>query len=288
VHDNTRLGIGGTILLSSIAVLCHVFGGQPEPADGAKALAAGGGVVGWMLTWLFAQVGAQWLAVILAAAGLALSLFIITKTPPNRIGARLRELYAYLFGAELPEPAARDKNATETQQFGSLTDLGFDPDDQTSMPWWRRGRKGGDKAFDTPVVEATDIIQPVEPPMNDLDLLDELMKAEEAVRRFSGEVPAVEPDSDRGLRSDGEADASRNPQPELQTPASPTARRPYRLPAASLLSPGTPPKARTPVNDEAIASITSVLAQFQVDAKVTGFTRGPSVTRYEVELGHGF
>ncbi|MCU1416489.1 MAG: segregation ATPase FtsK/SpoIIIE [Schumannella sp.] len=273
VHDNGRLGIGGAILLSSVSVLCHVFGGQPEPADGAKALAAGGGVIGWMLTWLFAQVGAQWLAVILAAAGLVLSLFIITKTPPNRIGARLRELYSYLFGAELPEPAPKNATATATSEFGSLSDLGFDPEDASSMPWWRRGPKRGEKAFDTPVVEATDRIEPIR---DDIDLLEELTRAEDAVKRFTGETPPIEPTY----------------QPELEVPAtaapatSPT-RRPYRLPAASVLAPGTPPKARTPANDEAIAAITSVLGQFQVDAKVTGFSRGPSVTRYEVELGHG-
>lgn len=275
VHDNTRLGIGGTILLSSVSVLCHVFGGQPEPADGAKALAAGGGVVGWMLTWLFAQIGAQWLAVILAAAGLALSLFIITKTPPNRIGARLRELYAYLFGAELPAPAPKNATGAVTGEFGSLTDFGFEPEDASSMPWWRRSRKGGEKAFDTPVVEETDVIQPVEP-VYDIDLLEELTRAEEAVKRFTGEVPDAP-----------QAEQAPTYAAELQTPAPATARRPYRLPAASLLAPGTPPKARTAANDEVIAAITSVLAQFQVDAKVTGFSRGPSVTRYEVELGHG-
>lgn len=281
VHDNGRLGIGGALLLSSLSVLCHVFGGQPEPADGAGALAAGGGVIGWMLSWPFASIGALWLAVILAAGLLVLSLFIITKTPPNRIGARLRELYAYLFGAELPERAPKQPSTAETTEFGSLSDLGFEPDDATSMPWWRRGRKGADKAFDTPVVGVTEVVQPPDPAF-DVDLLHELTRAEEAVKRFTGEV-----DPSRGSRGAVEDDASRDPVTEIQTPAEPAARRPYRLPAASVLESGTPPKARTAANDEVIAAITSVLAQFQVDAKVTGFSRGPSVTRYEVALGHG-
>ena len=59
----------------------------------------------------------------------------------------------------------------------------------------------------------------------------------------------------------------------------------YTLPPAALLKPGTAPKARTGANDTVVRALTEVLEQFDVDATVTGFTRGPTVTRYEIALG---
>jgi S-DNA-T family DNA segregation ATPase FtsK/SpoIIIE len=60
----------------------------------------------------------------------------------------------------------------------------------------------------------------------------------------------------------------------------------YVLPDPSVLRAGTVPKARTSANEQIVQSLTEVLRQFEIDATVTGYTRGPTVTRYEVELGN--
>ena len=61
----------------------------------------------------------------------------------------------------------------------------------------------------------------------------------------------------------------------------------YELPSIELLRSTPPTKGKTKANDQVVASLTEVFAQFEIDCEVTGFMRGPTVTRYEVELGSG-
>src|SRR6218665_2615437 len=117
VHDNTRIGIGLGLVLVAPAALCHIYGGRPAPTAGMVTLSRAGGICGWMvgqpLVLLLTPVGATTVTVVL----LLLSVLIITKTPPTRIPARMRELYAWLFGAP-PALVPTDADSVMITQSG--------------------------------------------------------------------------------------------------------------------------------------------------------------------------
>ncbi|HET8779881.1 MAG TPA: DNA translocase FtsK [Agromyces sp.] len=330
VHDNTRIGIGLGLLLVTVSALCHLFGGQPEPREGMAVLARAGGILGWMLAQplilLITEVGAAIVVIVL----LVLALLIITKTPPNRIPARFRELYAWLFGA--PEPAegeatdAAPKLSRRERRKAEQVELdGIDALDDAAahtglLPWWRRNESNReeDPAFEAPGVDGlTQVFGPesvegsFESPIEgvggavagayDPGVLGDLERAESALQRFTGDVPR----GGTGLRGDDagattvlpvfdQAGDGANEATDATAAAfagddvaASEPVRPYHLPAASTLAAGAPAKARSAANDDVVRQITAVLDQFQVDAKVTGFSRGPTVTQYEIELGPG-
>ncbi|WP_376768461.1 DNA translocase FtsK [Nocardioides pelophilus] len=61
----------------------------------------------------------------------------------------------------------------------------------------------------------------------------------------------------------------------------------YSLPTSDALKPGSPHRARSKASDAVVERLTQVFEEFSIDVQVTGYTRGPTVTRYEIELGTG-
>jgi len=309
VHDNRRIAIGLGLAVLSASGLSHVLGSQPKPSQGMVTLADAGGLLGWMVGAPLAAL-TLWVAVPVFVLLLALSALIVTKTPPGRILARLREAYGYLFGATPPDSEAEPAQPSGRAKRGQtpLFDVDeFESDERTdtgSLPWWRRNSSGREE--DPDYAQKGDAIDDLFGGDDEHDrdrAFDSALETDHATDVLGTDVLGTEvldgPSAEAGL-SGGAAPGAQSSDPAIAqlhdeaaatstfavAPA-PDAARPYLLPDQATLSPGEPSKARTQANDEIMAAIGEVLAQFKVDAQVTGFSRGPTVTQYEVELGPG-
>ena len=131
---------------------------------------------------------------------------------------------------------------------------------QTESKWWG-SKKEEPKAFETPLEiidePEVELLPELELPIEQDDEPDlDFFKAEEGI---------TEPIDIPALRE----------------------KKPYVLPGLGILAAGSPAKTASSVNNQVAAAIDAVFQEFDVDAKVSGFQRGPTVTRYEVELAPG-
>ena len=288
--ETVRASIGWTALLLGGAGLIHMAKGTPRPSDGEHAMREAGGFVGYTMSGPLAAAVTSWAAAALLALLAVYGLLLISGTPVHRIPERLAELRV-MFG-HAPSPRAEDDDGLEVDE---------DYEAGTGSVVRRARGQIARQIRLRPAIEAGEHTKPYDTPLLEQD------KKRGADPRAK---PGPRPDGSDGLIEAlgfGTHDAP-GPSPSA-APAEPAAHEPvdlrpsaplrnpeqlmltggdaiaYTLPPTALLRPGSAPKQRTRANDIVVAALSEVLEQFQVDAQVTGFSRGPTVTRYEIELG---
>jgi DNA segregation ATPase FtsK/SpoIIIE, S-DNA-T family len=294
-----RMVIGWSCLLLGGLGLVHIAAGTPQPSAGESAMRAGAGLIGFVVSAPLVAALTPWIAAPLLALVSGFGLLVITGTPVHRVPDRLAELRGFAQRGDLGPGDAGDDPAAEIE--GSAT----------TGPLGRGGRKrppaieAGEhhRPYDTPILgdgpggkaagtgrqRGAAVPQPADaaaPPAEDPDesLLDALGFGAAGAAAPAPHETVAAPEGaarpDAGLR-DAPTGVARGEQLTL----SGSAESSYILPPMALLKPGSAPKERTRANDMVVRALSEVLEQFEVDARVTGFKRGPTVTRYEIELG---
>lgn len=266
-----RVIIGTIALTFASCGIAHIADDIPNPPDGADGMRAAGGILGFLasspLESAVSIYGATALLLLLGLFGL----LVVTATPVNLIPHRLRQLRDLVLHRH-PDEAAADADArTSRRKAVDLSGRDGDEAFRQAAQLDEDGEAGprlrpGEKRPTAPGVLAP------KPGAQGIDATDP--QTHGASETKAGTKPDLVP-------------PPHSPVPVRTEQLSLGGDITYRLPDPAILTPGPPHKTRSATNDRVVESLTGVFDQFDIDAQVTGFTRGPTVTRYEVELGTG-
>lgn len=322
---NGRIVIGLSALVIGVLGQIHIGCGSPARSDGMQAIRDAGGLIGWGAATPLSSTMTDVLAVPLLVLLTVFGLLVVTATPVNAIPQRLRQLGVRLGLVREPEPEefGEDDERYEQQWRESLpvsrrrrrpAPEEYDPDAAEQEALSRRRGRPRRSAVPRPSMDrpmdAVDVAAAAAaaldgavlhgmPPSPIVADLTQGVSTGDREPTTPTPVPAARPQQEkpkadgpkRDKPSAGVLDMTKEPPPEprdlparaeqLQLAGDIT----YSLPALDLLERGGPGKVRSAANDAIVDALRKVFTEFKVDAAVTGFTRGPTVTRYVVELG---
>ncbi|MFF3500091.1 DNA translocase FtsK [Streptomyces sp. NPDC003247] len=318
---NGRIVIGLSALVIGVLGQVHVACGSPARSGGMQAIRDAGGLIGWgaatPLTYAMGEILAVPLLVLLTVFGL----LVVTATPVNAVPQRLRQLGVRLGLLRDPEADAygafEDDDARYDEQWRealparprrrSGAPQAYDPEGAEQEALSRRRGRPRRSAVPQPAMDRQpDAVDIAAAAAADLDgavlhgmppspvVADLTQGVSTGDREPTAPVPVPAPAArprQEKPRTGAVPDLTKSA-PEEPRDLPPRAEQlqlsgdiTYALPSLDLLTRGGPGKSRSAANDAIVASLTNVFTEFKVDAAVTGFTRGPTVTRYEVELG---
>ncbi len=279
-----RVVVGWTAVLLGVLGVVHVAHGTPQPGS-AAAMRAAGGWLGWIASAPLVAGVTAYVAVPLLLLLVGFGVLVLTATPLHAVPERLRTLEARLLRRPMEALA-------EPPDLLDLTD------DAAAQAPRRRSVAGAaavgrGRCRPTDDADGASTTEPYETPVLGSfppDQVDTIVLTRPGAGAAGAAVPSTSPHpAGSPLVAPG---ASAPPPPSVPIPArveqlALSGDITYHLPKPELLRPGAQHRARTKANDSVVEALTRVLDQFDIDAQVTGFSRGPTVTRYEVELGPG-
>ncbi len=265
-----RQVVGWSAFALGLLGIVQIAGGNPQPELGDTSdLRTAGGAIGYVVASLLLDLlRSEYVVMPLLALLSFFGMLIITATPLYQVPAKLAHTRDRLLGREVGEdPDATQAMPTVRGRRHQLHDDEIDPD-------------MGDPAYDSPVLADRELKKrrkkATPEPDTDTDAGIDLF----APTEVTPAVPDAPVDDHHDLEPPPHAPLpARVEQLELSGDIA------YVLPPNEVLKPGSPHKPRSKASDAVVDRLTQVLDEFGIDAQVTGYTRGPTVTRYEVELG---
>ena len=246
-----RQVIGWSALLLGLLGLINIARGLPR-TNHPERLRDAGGIIGYISSSLLTDLLSVYLAVPLLIMLLLFGVLVVVGIPMHQVVERMR----------VARDRVRKPLVIEGEVIGDRTQLGA----------------GG--PFDTPLVHS-----PGDPDRSTNGEADDDADDSEFGRRVTAGLPPDVTVHGTGANGEELEAPPHTPLPQRVEQLELSGDVQYLLPDSETLKKGSVHKARTDVSDRVVHRLTEVLRQFEIDAMVTGYSRGPTVTRYEVELG---
>jgi S-DNA-T family DNA segregation ATPase FtsK/SpoIIIE len=276
-ESRPRLILGAAMISLPALGLWHLWSGSPQaPGDRQQAAGFAGFAIGGPL----ADGLTAWIAAPLLFIGVLFGLLLVTGTTIREVPETVRAMFSTRGYSDDDYDDDYDDDDEYGDGYDDYDDEYADAETDPAAP-----DDFSDGYYDDPAMARDKQLWPSGSPMENYPLDAEVV----ADAPTLPEVPALPaaPAAEAKPKRKKPAPEKKPADDQETLSLDRVVEGPYALPPLDLLIAGDPPKLRSAANDRMMDAINSVLQQFKVDAAVTGCTRGPTVTRYEVELGPG-
>ena len=253
--------IGWSAIMLGLLGLINIARGLPRTNE-PERLRSAGGIIGYISSSLLSDLLTVYVAVPLLILLLLFGVLVVVGVPLHQIPDRVRAARARL----RRPPVVIEGEVVRALEHGGAQ--AYETPVIGDRPGHRRPRGAGDAPEAEPAPDSPDA--------------DGESASESRRMVTAGLPPGV---TVHGVDGEELEAPPHTPMPQRVEQLQLSGDVQYLLPDAATLRHGSVHKARTNASDAVVHQLSEVLLQFEIDAHVTGYSRGPTVTRYEVELG---